>query len=300
MTVSSSCGKSVLLGAGLCFLCLTLLCMGNAQAQPVYCTSTGHYYELVSVQPRITWTEARANAQQMTYASPDGALWQGHLATVTSEAEEQFLLQLLGTAEFDGAAFLGGYQDPFDTSDPAANWYWITGESWGYVDWVSGEPNDYQGTAESVLDIMNWGGRVGWQDVAADNAHGAYVVEYVFVSVIAAVDVKPDTLDLESKGNYVTAYIELPASWDVNDIDVTTVHLAISEAGSVQALASPTEVGDYDADGVPDLMVKFDRQTVAALLTPADEVILTVSGQLQDGTLFSGEDTITVISPPDE
>ncbi len=54
-------------------------------------------------------------------------------------------------------------------------------------------------------------------------------------------------------------------------------------------------IGDYDVDGVPDLMVKFDRSDVQATLEPVDEVEVTVSGQLTDGTTFEGSDTIRVI-----
>ena len=65
--------------------------------------------------------------------------------------------------------------------------------------------------------------------------------------------------------------------------------------GIVPALAYPTDVGDYDSDGVPDLMVKFDRSNAQDMLEPGDEVELTVSGQLTDGTTFEGTDTIRVI-----
>ena len=43
------------------------------------------------------------------------------------------------------------------------------------------------------------------------------------------------------------------------------------------------------------LMVKFDRSNVQDMLEPGDEVEVTVSGQLTDGTTFEGTDTIRVI-----
>jgi len=66
--------------------------------------------------------------------------------------------------------------------------------------------------------------------------------------------------------------------------------------GIVPALAYPTDVGDYDSDGVSDLMVKFDRSDVQDVLEPGNEVEVTVSGQLTDGTSFEGTDTIRVIA----
>ena len=108
---------------------------------------------------------------------------------------------------------------------------------------------------------------------------------------LVTVDFDPDTLNLKSKGKVVTVYIELPEGYDVDDIDISTVMLN----GIVPALAHPTDVGDYDSDGVPDLMVKFDRSDVQDVLEPGNEVEVTVSGQLTDGTTFEGTDTIRVI-----
>lgn len=71
----------------------------------------------------------------------------------------------------------------------------------------------------------------------------------------AIVDVKPDTLNKASHGNVVTAYIYIKLSgYDVNEIDVSTVTLSTNN-GKVSALLSPTQVGDYDSDGIPDRMV---------------------------------------------
>ena len=41
----------------------------------------------------------------------------------------------------------------------------------------------------------------------------------------AIVDVDPNTLNLNSEGNWITCYIELPAGYEVNDIDGHTVTL---------------------------------------------------------------------------
>ena len=65
--------------------------------------------------------------------------------------------------------------------------------------------------------------------------------------------------------------------------------------GVVPAENKPTEIGDYDDDGLPDLMVKFDRSDVCEILDPGDEVEITVTGELTDETPFQGSDTIRVI-----
>lgn len=115
------------------------------------------------------------------------------------------------------------------------------------------------------------------------------------VVVPATVDIDPDTLNLKSKGNWITAYIELPSSYNVRNIDVRTVRLIIGEH-EVRAELRPTEIGDHDHDRVPDLMVKFDRQAVQALLS-VGEYELKVVGKVA-GATFEGSDTLRVIRGP--
>ena len=112
--------------------------------------------------------------------------------------------------------------------------------------------------------------------------------------------IDPETLNLRSKGKWITVYIELPGGYYANEIDVSTVVLN----GTVPAEQGPTAIDDYDGDGVPDLMVKFDRAAVQQyILNSVDltehfiEVTLTVTGYLDDGTPFQGNDTIRVVSP---
>lgn len=108
-------------------------------------------------------------------------------------------------------------------------------------------------------------------------------------TIEATVDFDPDTLNLGSEGKWIPCYIELPEGYDVEDIDISSVTLKLIEA--VPALAHPTKVGDYDSDGVPDLMVRFERAAVQGILPPGGEVKVTVSGEL-DGKLFEGRDMI--------
>jgi hypothetical protein len=68
----------------------------------------------------------------------------------------------------------------------------------------------------------------------------------------------------------------------------------------------PDGIGDEDSDGIPDLMVKFDRAAVASYILANVEstllgerrrvtITLTVTGNLSDGTAFEGSDTIRVM-----
>jgi hypothetical protein len=105
---------------------------------------------------------------------------------------------------------------------------------------------------------------------------------------------------LKSKGKWITAYIEFPEGYNVSDIDISSILLNGTIPVDVNA---PTAIGDYDGDGVPDLMVKFNRTAVCQLILSKGiklgNVTLTVSGKLYDGTEFEGSDTIRVRMPGD-
>ena len=106
----------------------------------------------------------------------------------------------------------------------------------------------------------------------------------------AFVDIDPNTLNLKSRGRWIKTYIELPEGYDVNNIDVSTVRLN----DEILAELHPTEIGDYDIDGIPDLMVKFNRQDLIAILSTG-EATLAITGRVS-GTLFIGRDKIGVIN----
>ena len=120
----------------------------------------------------------------------------------------------------------------------------------------------------------------------------------------ASVDVDPDTLNLKSEGKWITAYIQLPENYNVSDIDVSSIKLN----NTIAAETHPTGVGDDDSDGIPDLMVKFNKGAIIYYIeqnidwsTPERTkpliyaVNLTVTGSLNDGTPFEGTDTIRVL-----
>jgi hypothetical protein len=107
----------------------------------------------------------------------------------------------------------------------------------------------------------------------------------------AIVDIKPDVLNPRSRRRWLTCYVELPGGHDPHTIDVSTVVLN----GEVYAATRPTTVGDYDADGIPDRMVKFPWSEVLASLDSFGMVEMEVSGSA-DGNAFSAGDTVLVHS----
>jgi hypothetical protein len=101
----------------------------------------GHYYERVYGGRLSTWPYARdAAASSSLLGVP------GHLATVTSEAERQFITRHLEAQPdvfpFIHELWIGGQQSG-SARTTTAGWSWVTGEPWGYTAWDSDEPNDF-------------------------------------------------------------------------------------------------------------------------------------------------------------
>ncbi len=121
----------------------------------------------------------------------------------------------------------------------------------------------------------------------------------------AVVDIVPNTLNLDSTGRWVTVYIELSEGYDVSQIDTSSIMLDIVPVDPT----APTQIGDYDNDGVDDLMVKFDRSSVISYIWSVIhhmgsqisdkrwEITLTITGELfnDPGISFAGSDTIKVV-----
>jgi len=113
----------------------------------------------------------------------------------------------------------------------------------------------------------------------------------VTYAIPATIDIDPDIL--KKKNKWITAYIELPSGYRVDDIDVNTVRLIVGDENAT-AKTKPSKIGDHDKDGIPDRMVKFRRSDIQALKS-AGEYEAVVIGEVA-GMSFQGSDTIRVIS----
>ena len=102
--------------------------------------------------------------------------------------------------------------------------------------------------------------------------------------VKAEVDIKPKTINLQSKGGLITCQIWLPEEYDVADVNAYSVFLE-DEIGAEWIWYNEQQ---------HVVMAKFSRLDMQDILEPG-EVELTVTGELLDGTRFAGTDTIKVI-----
>jgi hypothetical protein len=155
---------------------------------------------------------------------------------------------------------------------------WIEGDYHLLPDSVcidAGDPNYVSEPNETDLDGRPRviGGRIDM---------GTY--EYDSTTIQALVDIDPNTLNLNSKGKWIAAFIRLPEGYDAANIDPNSILLE-NEIESEQFQLSE----DNQA-----AMAKFNQSEVQGILE-AGEIELAITGQLTDGTLFEGADVIRVI-----
>ena len=141
--------------------------------------------------------------------------------------------------------------------------------------------------------------------IAYDNAgnvgikdNGGYPYRYHVLTLITAkITISPHLLNLKSNEMWITAYVELPEGYNVNDINVSSILLN----GTIPAdLSAPIAIGDYDNDTVQDLMVCFNWSDLAEYILSRDVVFgnitLKISGKLYNGSWFTGTDIVLVSS----
>jgi hypothetical protein len=165
---------------------------GGAEASipvvPICNPANGHYYERVQ-NLAVTWEQAKAFAESRTYRG-----MRGYLATITSAAENEFLVLQWGER---GSAWIGA-----SDAEEEGTWKWCTGPEAGTVFWIGGtlgtargyhnwlrdangslsDPNNHQGKEHYA--VWNYGGHPGgesrgqWADVAGDHTEGGILIEY--------------------------------------------------------------------------------------------------------------------------
>ena len=135
--------------------------------------ANSHWYQVVVSTGG--WSQAKAAAASMTFQGMPG-----HLATITSSAENSFACSLFSAGGYPiGQYWIGGYQDHAapDYSEPAGGWRWVTGESWNFTFWSASEPNNDQGLEDDLL--MYSTAPCAWNDGKTnDLSQPGFLVEY--------------------------------------------------------------------------------------------------------------------------
>jgi hypothetical protein len=101
--------------------------------------------------------------------------------------------------------------------------------------------------------------------------------------IFAEVRILPRTINLASKGRWITCYIRLPNDYDVADIDPNSVMF--------ERQIKAEQFSVYEQKQVAT--ATFDREKVRSILNIGD-IELTITCQLTDGTYFEATDVIKV------
>jgi hypothetical protein len=187
----------------------------------------GHYYARIGQS--LTWNAAKIEAE----------LLGGHLATITSAAENAFVSSVanvgpIAPCHFGGVKLKGA-------------WTWITGEPWGYSNWYIGEPNN-QGGHENWLLFYSASGF--WNDMEPN-----YVAEWLVEWSEALVDcnsngacdgdeiVKNPGLDLNQDGvlDSCQCIADVVVDGAVNGVDLARI---LNDWGQIDSSS------DIDLDGI--------------------------------------------------
>lgn len=97
-----------------------------------------HYYDFVDFGANTSWTTARDYAAAQSYLGSAG-----HLVTITSQAESDFLRSSFGSLIGDPGTGVPGIYTWIGLTDigSTGSFHWITGEPLTYTDWAPPEPN---------------------------------------------------------------------------------------------------------------------------------------------------------------
>jgi len=123
---------------------LVLVSVSSVVAEPIQWRvgdgGNGHWYDAVHVAGGVSWDTANKAATKRN----------GYLATVISAEENNFVFSLIDNPRFweqkqfgndSQGPWLGGVQRE-GSQEPAGGWAWVTGETFSYTAWATGQPNN--------------------------------------------------------------------------------------------------------------------------------------------------------------
>lgn len=209
----------------------------------------GHYYYIFEAD---SWIEANA------WCKKNG----GHLATLTSEAENKFAYEYMKSLKIDDAFF--GLTD----EETEGVWKWVTGEAFDYSNWDSGQPDNRWG--EQHYAWFNDGApNYIWDDT--DDHGGYYICEW---DAVVEGDAVATTLTIEnvSGGDFIKDVSEATVKFVLNNeasdvsvsvLDVTDTVVYATTFDSCEAdkeyefkWDGKKSDGNYATDGVYKVSVK--------------------------------------------
>jgi hypothetical protein len=285
---------------GIMLFLVTFFCVVCVNAAPVLNPANGHYYDIITGQHGITWIQANSAAQSLTYNDLPG-----HLVTITSQVEQDFINANFGSNFAHSNYFLGGIQPP-GSPEPAGGWTWVTGEPWSYTNWEPDSPgNGYggddgihpQGYPENAIETYHANG--DWNDFPSDvSEYGrdGYIVEWDTANQPPVANAGPDQTG--KVGTLVT--LDGTGSSDPdNNLPLTYEWTMSAPPGSIATLSSTTAVNptfkpDKFGPYVITLTVKDNLELQS---TVSDSVTIAVTNQPPVAAFITSTPPLTIRIP---
>lgn len=136
-----------------------------------------------------TWTQANALCKR----------YGGHLATITSRGEQNFINKLNIN---NRNLWIGGYRSS------NGNWKWVTNEKWNYTNWAPGEPNNSSNVISNEKYLAVWPGK--WNDLANTNTYeqSGFICEWESLNTPIITSYKKSTKTITGKATAkATVYV---------------------------------------------------------------------------------------------
>ena len=126
-----------------------------------------HRYEII--EKTLTWKEAKAYCEKLG----------GHLVTITSKEEQEYIEKLISKYNNEKARFWMGATD----EEKEGVWKWITGEEFSYTNWGEKEPDSFFSSQNYMLmhgyELETYGIKFGqWDDVSNTDKATYFICEW--------------------------------------------------------------------------------------------------------------------------
>ena len=152
-------GSDVVLGAAAAAAVSISALAGDAVQWRVADGGNGHWYSRFVSPLVVTWPQARNQA----------AIAGGHLATISSSNENEFVFQASRPSLWSNryGPWIGGFRLP-DSGELGGAWAWVTGEPWTYTAWEIYQPDNGCLGDESAIHFINYTN--SWNDLTPTGA----------------------------------------------------------------------------------------------------------------------------------
>ena len=117
-------------------------------------------------------------------------------------------------------------------------------------------------------------------------------------NILANIYSYPKSININKNNSMITAYIELPKEYYIEDISSDFISVSIVNGFVLENpiySEGTSEIGDQNNNGIKDLKVNFPHQDLIKVLGTGKAEIV-INGELNDDTLFQGYTSIQLVN----